>query len=62
MLQVNQTNWYLVQQAEHFNNMTMQIYGQQMRAELLNLHTMLTYFNAGRGNSFCKFIENPMFG
>lgn len=46
-VQVNQTNWYLSQQATHFNNVTMKIYEQQMRSELLHLQGMLEYFNAG---------------
>ena len=46
-VQVNQTNWYLSQQAQHFNNITMKIYEQQMRSELLHLQGMLEYFNAG---------------
>ena len=46
-VQVNQTNWYLSQQADHFNNITMNIYQRQMKSELLNLETMLEFFNQG---------------
>ena len=46
-VQVNQTNWYLNTQAEHFNSVTMKIYEKQMRSELLHLQSMLEYFNAG---------------
>ncbi len=46
--QVNQTNWYLSQQAAHFNEVTMRIYESQMRSELLHLQSMLEYFNNGR--------------
>ncbi len=46
-VQVNQTNWYLHQQAKHFNDITMKIYENQMRSELLHLQSMLEYFNAG---------------
>ncbi len=46
--QVNQTNWYLSQQAAHFNQVTMRIYESQMRSELLHLQSMLEYFNNGK--------------
>lgn len=46
--QVNQTNWYLYEQAKHFNEVTMNIYKGQMQAELLNLEGLLEYFNAGK--------------
>ena len=45
--QVNQTNWYLGDQAKHFNDVTMKIYESQMRSELLHLQSMLEYFNNG---------------
>ena len=47
-VQVNQTNWYLLDQAEHFNQVTMSIYQGQMRSELLNLQSMLDYFTRGK--------------
>lgn len=46
--QVNQTNWYLNEQASHFNDVTMKIYESQMRSELLHLQSMLEYFNNGK--------------
>ena len=46
-VQVNQTNWYLQDQADHFNQVTMTIYQGQMRSELLNLQSMLDYFSIG---------------
>lgn len=46
-VQVNQTNWYLDSQSEHFNTVTMKIYETQMRSELLHLQSMLEYFNTG---------------
>ncbi len=46
--QLNQTNWYVTDQAAHFNNVTMTIYEGQMRSELLNLQSMLEYFNSGQ--------------
>ncbi len=46
--QVNQTNWYLNDQAKHFNEVTMNIYESQMRSELLHLQSMLEFFNNGR--------------
>lgn len=47
-VQVNQTNWYMAQQAQHLNDITMEIYKSQMRSELSHLQSMLEYFNAGR--------------
>ena len=47
-VQVNQTNWYLSQQADHFNDITMKIYQRQMKSELLNLESMLEFFNQGK--------------
>ena len=47
-VQANQTNWYLTQQATHFNDITMEIYQRQMQSELLNLESMLEFFNQGK--------------
>ena len=46
-VQVNQTNWYMAQQAQHFNDITMDIYKSQMKSELSHLQSMLEYFNIG---------------
>ena len=45
---MNQTNWYLAQQAQHLNDITMEIYKSQMRSELSHLQSMLEYFNVGK--------------
>ncbi len=46
-VQVNRTNWYLSEQAKHFNTITMNIYKGQMTSELLHFQSMVEYFNAG---------------
>ena len=46
-VQVNRTNWYLSEQAKHFNHITMEIYKGQMTSELSHLQSMLEYFNIG---------------
>ncbi len=45
--QVNQTNWYLREQARHFNKITIEIYKGQMRSEMLHLQSLVEYFNQG---------------
>ena len=45
--QINQTNWYLSDQARYFNNVSLRIYEGQMKAELTYLEIMLQYFNSG---------------
>ena len=52
--QVNQTNWYLGDQATHFNDVTMRIYESQMRSELLHLQSMLEFFNKGMNPNLMK--------
>lgn len=54
-VQINQTNWYLSDQAKHFNKVTMKIYEEQMKSELLNLESMLEYFNSGQ----CSTLDFP---
>ena len=44
---VNRTNWYLSEQTDYYNNITMDIYHNQMTSELLNFQTLLQYFNSG---------------
>ena len=46
--QVNQTNWYLREQAKHFNDITIEIYKGQMRSEMLHLQSLVEYFNQGK--------------
>lgn len=57
--QVNQTNWYLREQAKHFNKITIEIYKGQMRSEMLHLQSLVDYFNQGTQccNSF--FCAKP---
>lgn len=51
---VNQTNWYLREQAKYFNEITIGIYKGQMRSEMLHLQSLVEYFNQGKAqmNSF----------
>lgn len=46
-VQINQTNWYLADQAHYFNEVSMNIYQGQMRSELKYLQSMLQYFDVG---------------
>ena len=46
--QVNQTNWYLREQAKYFNDITIEIYKGQMRSEMLHLQSLVEYFNQGK--------------
>ena len=45
---VNRTNWYLAEQSNYYNNITMDIYKNQMTSELLNFQSLLQYFNSGK--------------
>lgn len=49
-VQVNQTNWYLSDEAVQFNEVTLNFYESQMNLELLNLQTLLEYFNSGKNS------------
>ena len=46
-VKVNRTNWYLSEQAKHFNHITMEIYKGQMISELSNFQGLVQYFNSG---------------
>ena len=47
-VQINQTNWYLREQAAYFNQVSMSIYQSQMTSELKYLQSMLQYFDNGQ--------------
>ena len=55
-VQANQTNAYLIDQARHLNEVAMKTYENQMKSELLNLHSMLQFFNSGE----CYHSISPM--
>lgn len=57
-VQVNQTNWYLSDEAVQFNEVTLNFYESQMNLELLNLQTLLEYFNSGKKN-ILKYSTYP---
>lgn len=46
-VQVNQSNWYLTDEARYFNGATMGYYRNQMESELASLQGLLEYFNSG---------------
>ena len=46
-VRVNQTNRYIVDDAAYLNDVARAVYGDQMRAELLNLQALVDFFNAG---------------
>jgi hypothetical protein len=56
-VQVNRTNWYLTEQAKHFNNITMNIYRGQMTSELLHFQSMVEYFNAEQQRLIQNYIN-----
>jgi len=47
-VQVNQSNWYLTDEARYFNGATMGYYRTQMESELASLQGLLEYFNSGK--------------
>lgn len=51
-VQANQTNFYVVDQARFFNEVTMKTFEAQVNTELANLQSMIDFFNDGKKNLF----------
>jgi hypothetical protein len=45
-VRVNQTNQYIDDTARHLNDLARAVYGEQMKAELINLQSLVEFFNA----------------
>jgi hypothetical protein len=56
-VQVNRTNWYLTEQAKHFNTITMSIYKGQMTSELLHFQSLVQYFNTEQQRLVQNYID-----
>ena len=51
-VQVNQTNSYILEQAREFNEIATRNFENQVHLELVNLQSMLDYFNTGKFRNF----------
>lgn len=49
-VEMNQSNWYISDEAKHLNQLAVDYYRNHVQSELTNLKGLLEYFNAGASN------------
>jgi len=55
-VRVNQTNRYISDDAVYLNDVVRAVYSDQMRSELLNLQSLVDFFNAGIVSLFVTYL------